>query len=520
MEKCTISNIIKEYSEKIPNRVGFSFPEVNTEYTYKSFYDEVCEVSKGLISIGVKKGDNVGIWMTNTKEWFIFFFAIIKIGAVAVPLNTRFKSEDMKYIIDKLDIYTIVMEEGRKKDYMDIINAITPECKIDNIISTDFKSDKTITVEELIKIGKKIENKVLTEYEEKVDEEDAAIVLPTSGTEGFPKGAILKHSALIKNGFDIGERLDLNNKDNMLIQVPMFHCFGITLSMMSSLTHLSKITVISQFDSNISIDVIEKEGITCVNGVPTMFESIINNPKFNKEKVKTLKKGIMAGSNCLPNFIEKVMNEVDMTIVSVYGLTEASPGCTMTSVFDSKEKRVYTVGSNLPDVESMIVDPNTGIECNVGEEGEFITRGYNVMMGYYNMPMETEKVIKNGWLHTGDIARKDKDGYYVITGRIKDIIIRGGENISPKEVEILINSCPGVSSSVVFGIDDKTLGQRVMACVIGNTDGEKIKQQLRGRCATYKIPEYIEIVEDFPKNAAGKVLTRVLRNKYNGIYTY
>ena len=515
MEKCTISNIIKEYSEKFPDRIGFSFPEVNTEYTYKSFYEEVCEVSKGLISMGVKKSDNVGIWMTNTKEWFIFFFAIIKIGAVAVPLNTRFKSEDMKYIINKLDIHTIVMEEGRKKDYMDIIDSIIPECNIKNIISTDFKDNKTITADELKNKGKKIGDEVLISYEEKVVGEDAAVVLPTSGTEGFPKGAILKHSALIKNGFDIGERLDLNTKDNMLIQVPMFHCFGITLSMMSSLTHISKITVISQFDSDLSLDVIEKEGITCVNGVPTMFESIINNSRFSKEKTRTLSKGIMAGSNCLPNFIEKVMNEIDMTIVSVYGLTEASPGCTMTSVFDNKEKRMYTVGSNLPDVECKIVNPDTGIECKIGEEGEFITRGYNVMQGYYNMPVETEKVIKDGWLYTGDIAKKDKDGYYVITGRIKDIIIRGGENISPKEVEILINNCPGVSSSVVFGIDDKVYGQEVMACVIGNVDAETIKKQLKSRCASYKIPKFIEIVDDFPKNAAGKVLTRELRRIYN-----
>ena len=404
----TIYKIIKKINKKLPNRKIFSFPEENISYTYKEFNEEVIKCAKGLINIGVQKGDHVGIWMDNISKWYIIFFACSMIGAKSVPINTSFNKFELNNIINNFDVKYLFSSNGYNDKYVPIIDNITSENKkINKVIAIGFNNDKCINYDDMIKNGNQIDDIKLNNYAKNTCGKDICIILPTSGTTGFPKGVELTNKQLIKNGFDIGERYDLNKDDNLLIEVPMFHCFGITLSMLSALTHISKMTVISHFNPEKVLKIIEDEKITCINGVPTMYNRIINSPNFNNTDISHLTKGIMAGSNCLPDFIEEVSKIMNMKIISVYGLSEASPGCTMSSVFDKYEKRKTTVGKKLPNMRCKIVDSNTNKKVKPGEVGEFVVKGYNVMKGYYNNKIETNKMIDSkGWLHTGDLARK------------------------------------------------------------------------------------------------------------------
>ncbi len=524
--KMTISKIVEMSANKIPTHEIFSFPEVGTRYSFKEFNDKVNEACRSLIAMGAKKGSHIGLWMGSIEEWFILFFAINRIGAVAVPINTGFKSSEMDKILKNFDIDYLFMVEGFKKNYPDHIKKIIPGMKIPNdkyprlknIVSIDFSNENCTSYDEFIRNGDSISIEKVNEYSECVGCNDVCIILPTSGTTGLPKGVMLTNGQLIKNGFDIGERYTLNGNDKMLIQVPMFHCFGITLSMLSSLTHCTPMCVISHFNPKVAIKVIENEKITCMNGVPTMYSDILSDSSFSSAKVKTIKKGIMAGSNCLPDFMKEVSDIFGMKIISVYGLSEASPGCTMTAVYDSDEVRYNTVGKTMPRIKCMIVDSNTGEKCADTVRGEFVVKGYNVMMGYYNDQSMTDRSIdSNSFLHTGDVAERRSDGNFVITGRIKDTIIRGGENIYPKEVSMVINSCPGVIDSCVFGVEDKRLQQEVVACVItdGSVSVDEITDYMRDNCAGYKIPRYFFIVDEFIKNAAGKVMVGEMAKTYS-----
>ena len=518
MKDMTISNIIEESSNRIPNREVFIFKEINKRYTYKEFNEKVNKVCNGLIKKGIKKRSHVGLWMDNIEQWYILFFAVNKIGGIVVPINTSFKSEEMDIILNNFDIDYLFMSEGYNKEYPNYINKI-----INNFV---LPSNKYKRLKEIITIGFKcnncsnyedIENNEIKKIENNTNGSDICIILPTSGTTGMPKGVELTNNQLIKNGYDIGERYELSSNDNMLINVPMFHCFGITLSMLAALTHFSKMNVLSHFNSSKVLKIIEDEQITCINGVPTMYKAIMNDPNFINTNISSLKKGIMAGSNCLPDQMREVSTKMGMKVISVYGLSEATPGCTMSSISDSEYIRENTVGSALPDIECKIIDPKTNIECEIGQIGEFVVRGYNVMNGYYNNITETNKVIdKNGFLHTGDLAKKIDNDNYVITGRIKDTIIRGGENIYPKEVMSILNKCPGVIDSCVFGVKDVIYGEEIEACVIsdGSVTEEEIRKFMKLNCASYKIPKYIKFVDDFIKNAAGKVLVYKMKEAY------
>ena len=510
----TIYQLMEKFVNQFPNRKMIKFIEFEKEYSYKEFNDMVIKAYNALIAMGVCRGHHVGLWMDNIEEWYILFFAINKLGGIVVPINTSFKSNEMDKIIKKFDIDYLFMTEGYDRKYPEHIEKIIPNMKVPSaqysrlkcIITIGFCCDNCISYDDFMKICR-------NNYEESTVEndsnDDVCVILPTSGTTGMPKGVELTNYQLIQNGFDIGERYQLTPHDKMLIQVPMFHCFGITLSMLSSLTHGTSMYIVRHFNPKVALGAIEGEKLTCMNGVPTMYSAIINHPEFNCYDISSLKKGIMAGSNCYPEFMEEVSKLFEMTVISVYGLSEASPGCTMSSVSDGKKIRYETVGRNLPEVECKIINPNTGKECEIGEQGEFVVRGYNVMQGYYNNSSLTESVIdQEGYLHTGDIAKKRSDGTYEITGRIKDTIIRGGENIYPKEVSMILNQCPGIVDSCVFGVEDFKFGQEVMACII--TNGEITIEEIRCfmknyGCASYKIPRYIMIVDDFIKNAAGKI---------------
>ncbi len=516
-ENITISKIIEIASIKFPNKEVFIFPETGKRYTYKEFNDKVNEMCNGLNKMGVKKGDHVGLWMDNIEEWYVLFFAINRIGAISIPINTGFKSEEMNIILKNFDVDYLFMSDGYKSKYPEYINKIIPNFEIQNktfprlkeIVTINFKHSNCINYNDLMGNNKS--------FNENNCSNNTCIILPTSGTTGIPKGVELTNVQLIRNGYDIGEGYELDDNDKMLIQVPMFHCFGITLSMLSSLTHFTPMIIVSHFNSAKALEVIEKEKITCINGVPTMYIAIMNDPLFNNTNISSIKKGIMAGSNCMPDLMHEVSIKMDMTVITVYGLTEASPGCTMTKVRDTAFIRENTVGRSFSGMECKVINPDTGIECSYGEQGEFVVRGYNVMKGYYNNEEETAKVIdSNGFLHTGDLAMKIENEYYTITGRIKDTIIRGGENIYPKEVMNIINKCPGVIDSCVFGVDDEKYGQEIEACIIsdGTITEDEVKKFMRENGASYKVPKYIKFVDDFIKNAAGKVLVYKMREVY------
>ena len=526
IKKLTIFRMMEMVKDNIPNREMFVFPETGMRYTYDEFNKKVADVSRSLIAMGVGKSDHVGLWMDSIEEWYILFYACNKIGAISVPINTGSKSYEINIILKNFDIDYLFMTKGFDGNYPNHIKKIIPEMKTPNdeyprlkkIISIGFEEDNCINYDDFIDKGSNVSIDEVNHYYNNTSSDDICIILPTSGTTGIPKGVELNNIQLIRNGFDIGERYKLNGFDKMLIQVPMFHCFGITLSMLAALTHCTTMCVISHFKASVAIKTIETEKITCMNGVPTMYRSILENDAFDTIDFSSLIKGIMAGSNCLPSLIEEVEEKIGMKIISVYGLSEASPGCTMSSVNDSKDIRTYTVGSSLPEIECKIIDPITSEECPIGVRGEFVVRGYNVMNGYYNDSGMTDRVIdSNGFLHTGDIALKRDDGTYEITGRIKDTIIRGGENIYPKEVEMIINQCPGVVDSCVFGVDDPIFDQEVAACVI--TDGDVIVDDIRSFMkemgAKYKIPKYFVIVDEFIKNAAGKVRVAEMAKVYS-----
>ncbi|MBR5869338.1 MAG: AMP-binding protein, partial [Clostridia bacterium] len=350
-----------------------------------------------------------------------------------------------------------------------------------------------------------------------IHKDDAANMQYTSGTTGFPKGVMLTHYNVVNNGKAIGDCMDLSTADRMMIQVPMFHCFGMVLAMTASMTHGTTMSPIPAFSPTKGLDCINKEKITAFHGVPTMFIAMLGHPNFPNTDFSHMRTGIMAGSPCPIKVMEEVIEKMHMPEICItYGQTEASPATTMSKTTDPIEARVNTVGGPIFGVETKIVDPETGEECPVNVDGEFCARGYNIMKGYYKMPAATAAVIdKDGWLHSGDLARKDENGRYKITGRIKDMIIRGGENIYPKEIEDFIYTHPKVSDVQVIGVPDKQYGEEIMACVIlkpGETSSvEEIKQYVLDHMAKHKVPRYVAFVDAFPMNAAGKILKYKMR---------
>ena len=352
-----------------------------------------------------------------------------------------------------------------------------------------------------------------------VNKDDVCNMQYTSGTTGFPKGVMLTHYNVVNNGKYIGDHMDLSTADRMMIQVPMFHCFGMVLSMTASMTHGATMLPLPYFSPKPALSCVHNEHITAFNGVPTMFIAMMEHPDFAKTDFSYMRIGIMAGSNCPADLMKKATEVMNMKeIVSVYGQTEASPGCTMSSYYDSLEVRTETVGSAFANVECKIIDPETGLDCPDGVNGEFVARGYNIMKGYYKMPQATASAIDaDCWLHTGDLACRDENGNYRITGRLKDMIIRGGENIYPKEIEEFIYTCPKVSDVQVIGVPDEKYGEEIMACVILK-DGENMTEQemkdfVAASMARHKVPKYVDFVEKFPMNAAGKILKYKMREE-------
>jgi len=386
-----------------------------------------------------------------------------------------------------------------------------------NIVTIDSRQKGCLTWEDAIAMSERVPVEDVYRRALSINRHDVCNMQYTSGTTGFPKGVMLTHYNVVNNGKNIGDCMDFSTADHLMIHVPMFHCFGMVLAMTAAMTHGVTMSPMPFFSPKLSLECISKEKITAFHGVPTMFIAMLEHEDFPKTDFSHMRTGIMAGSPCPVKVMQDVVEKMNMKeITIVFGQTESSPGCTQSRVDDSLDLRVKTVGRALPGVECKIVDPETGEDLPDNVDGEFVARGYNIMKGYYKMPEATKNAIdENGWLHTGDLAKRDENGYYKITGRIKDMIIRGGENIYPKEIEDFIYTHPKVRDVQVIGVPDKQYGEEIMACVIlkdnATMTADELKEYVRSHMAKHKTPRYVDFVDDFPMNAAGKIMKYKMR---------
>jgi len=533
---CTFSQVLDRMVEEFPDQYAFKYTTLDYTRTYAQFRDDVDACARALIACGVKAGTHVAVWASNVPQWYIAFWATVKLGAVLVTVNTAYKIHEIEYLLRQSDSHTLIMTEGAKDcHYGEIIAELCPELAalkpgqalharrlpfLRNVVTVGYRQKGCMEWADLMARAQQVPLSEVYRMAAAVDKDDVCNMQYTSGTTGFPKGVMLTHYNVVNNGKYIGDHMDLSTADRMMIQVPMFHCFGMVLSMTASMTHGTTMLPLPYFSPQPALACVHNEHITAFNGVPTMFIAMMQHPDFAKTDFSHLRIGIMAGSNCPADLMkEAATGPMGMKeIVSVYGQTEAAPGCTMSSYYDSLEVRTETVGSAFAHVECKIIDPETGADCPDGVNGEFVARGYNIMKGYYKMPAATAETIDaDGWLHTGDLACRRPDGNYLITGRLKDMIIRGGENIYPKEIEEFIYTCPKVRDVQVIGVPDERYGEEIMACVIlkegEEMTAEEMTAYIAAHMARHKVPRYIRFVAKFPMNAAGKILKYKMREE-------
>ena len=529
----TFSQVLDRMVREFPDQYCFKFTTLDYTRTYSEFRDDVDECARALVAHGVRAGSHVAVWATNVPAWYIAFWATVKLGAVLVTMNTAYKIHEAEYLLKQSDTHTLIMVDGyRDSNYAEIINELCPEIAskkpeeplhsrrlpfLRNVVTVGFRMKGCQTWEEMLRDADRVPQEEILRMASLVDKDDVCNMQYTSGTTGFPKGVMLTHYNVVNNGKYIGDHMDLSTADRMMIQVPMFHCFGMVLSMTASMTHGTTMCPLPYFSPKSALACVRQEHITCFNGVPTMFIAMMEHADFDPADFSYIRTGIMAGSNCPPELMKKAQKVMNMTqIISVFGQTEASPGCTMSSYYDSEHIRTETVGTAFANVECKVIDPETGLDCPDGVNGEFVARGYNIMKGYYKMPGATAAAIDaDGWLHTGDLCARDPDGAYRVTGRLKDMIIRGGENIYPREIEEFIFTNPKVQDVQVVGVPDEQYGEEILAAVIlkeGETMTEdEMKSYIRAHMARHKVPRYVEFVEEFPMNAAGKILKYKMR---------
>ena len=522
----TLGGVLDDLSKNNPNGWAVRYTDRNYFRTWKELNDEADLIARGMMSLGVKKGDHVAIWATNTPEWILTLFAAAKIGAVLVTVNTNFKIFELEYLLRQSDTKLLVMIGGFKNnDYVATVNELLPELKTTSgeiesehlpflkrvVFAGKETPEGMLNFEDLKILGGDFPVEIYEENKKTLNTHDVVNMQYTSGTTGFPKGVMLTHYNILNNGKTIGDGMKFTKNDKLCITVPFFHCFGLVLAMMACITHGTTMVPVERYSPVPVMNAISVEKCTAVHGVPTMFIAMLEHAQFNNFDFSSLRTGIMAGSPCPIEVMKKVIDKMNMReIVIVFGQTEASPGCTMTTTSDSIDKRVNTVGRAFPGVECKIIDPDTGKELPTNTPGEFCARGYNIMKGYYKMPEATAQAIdKDGWLHTGDLCTVDEDGYYKVVGRIKDMIIRGGENIYPKEIEECLYTCDKVSDVQVIGVPSEAYGEEVMACVIlkegEEMTEEEVKEFVGARMAKHKVPRYVRFVDSFPTNAAGKI---------------
>lgn len=523
----TIGDFLEHWANVSPNKEYIVYADRDLRFTWKAFNERVDAMAKGFLSIGVKPGRHVGIWATNVPDWLTIFYACAKIGAVVVTVNTNYKLNEVEFLLKDADIDTLCITEGVfDGNYIDMVYSMVPELKESkrgSFKSENFPELKNVVyigqekyrgmynTSELLLVGNNKSSEELNRIKSQISCYDVVNMQYTSGTTGFPKGVMLSHHNIVNNGYFCGEGMNFTADDKLCCCVPLFHCFGIVLATMNCLTHGSTQVMVERFDPLVVLASVHKERCTALYGVPTMFIAEMDHPMFNMFDVSSLRTGIMAGSLCPIELMRRVTDQLHIThITSVYGLTESSPGMTQSRIEHSFEERCTTVGKEFPHTEVAVINPDTGEKCADGEQGEMCCRGYLVMKGYYKSEAATAQVIdKEGWLHSGDLGIRDENGFYRITGRIKDIIIRGGENIYPREIEDYLYKIPQIRDVQIAGIPSEKYGEEVAAFIIlkdnAKLSEEEVKDFCRGQIARYKIPKYVFFVETFPMTGSGKI---------------
>ena len=531
----TIGDVLDRQAERFAERDALVNVETGERYTYAEFRDEVERVARGLMALGIQRGHHVGIWATNYSEWVLTQFATAKVGAVMVNVNPAYRTHELAYVLEQSEANAMILiGRFRNSDYAAMLSEVVPELKDSNpgeLRSSQFPylrnficipphgdSSDAVTPagmwawDEMVAKHSEVSPEQLATRQSECLPDDPINIQYTSGTTGNPKGAMLTHHNLVSNGLYVGDAIELTENDRLCVPVPFYHCFGCVMGNLGCVTHGSAIIIASEhFDPLKTLQALEQERCTALYGVPTMFIAQLGHADFDSFDVSSLRTGIMAGSPCPIEVMRQVIDRMgahQMTIA--YGQTEHSPVITQTLVSDSIERRVSTVGAVLPGVEARIVDPENGEILGPGIQGELQARSSMVMQGYYNMPEATAAAIDDeGWLHTGDLAEVDEDGYYKITGRLKDMIIRGGENVYPREIEEFLYTHPKISDVQVIGVPDERFGEEVMAWVMlrpgESADAEEIREFCRGKIAHFKVPRYVRVTEEFPMTVTGKI---------------
>ena len=504
----TIGQNLRQIAAKFPERAALISEYQQYRANYSEFLAQVEQVAKALMAHGIRRVDRVGIWSPNRDEWVLVQYATALMGAIMVNINPGYKLSGLRYALEQSRIDLLIASSHfRKTDYIKMLDELRPDClypKQTVIIDRDWAT--------FLSSASQVSDARLAEREASLQFDDPVNIQYTSGTTGYPKGATLSHHNILNNGCFIGERLKYTEKDIVCLPVPFYHCFGMVLGNMAIVTHGACIVIPGEFfDPEQVLQTVENERCTSLYGVPTMFIAELDLPDFAKYNLKSLRTGIMAGAPCPIDTMRKVQSLMNMTEICVcYGMTETSPVSTESCTDDPLELRVTTVGTVHPHVEIKIIDPESGAIVPRGTAGELCTRGYSVMLGYWDNPEDTKAIIdETRWLHSGDIAVMDENGYVSIVGRIKDLIIRGGENISPKEIEDFLIVHEGVSDVQVIGVYSEKYGEEVMAWIKPrpgyNVSAESLHTYCKGRIATFKIPRYWKFVDAFPMTVTGKI---------------
>ncbi|MEC2160479.1 AMP-binding protein [Virgibacillus halodenitrificans] len=527
LRKITVGELLEEQVNLYPDQEAVIYPELNMRKTYSEFNEMVDKAAKGLMALGIKKGEHVAIWSDNKPEWLTSQFATGKMGAVLVTVNTNYQAKELEYLLKQSDATTLIMAESYKgTSYIDILKKVCPEfstAEKGNLHSKKLPRLKNIIIigettfsfaynwDEVLRNADKITDEELNLRQSSLNHDEVINMQYTSGTTGFPKGVMLTHYNIVNNGNQIADCMKLTNIDRLCIPVPFFHCFGCVLGVLAAVSKGATMVILEQFDAEKVLQAVDNEKCTALHGVPTMFIAELNHPSFNTYDLTHLRTGIMAGSTCPMELMTKVMNEMGAKEITIaYGQTESSPVITQTRADDPIELKVGSVGKPHPNVEVRVVIPGTKQEQETGVPGELLTRGYHVMKGYYNNLSATKEAIDDeGWLHTGDLAVLYDNGYLEITGRMKDMIIRGGENVYPREIEEFLYQHPAILDVQVTGIPDEKYGEEIVAWVILKkgitTTVQDIKSFCKGNISHHKIPKYIQFVNEYPMTASGKI---------------
>lgn len=530
----TIGKVVDILAENFGDQIGLEYYSLDIRKNFRQLRETFNEVAKGLMALGIAKGDKVAIWANNLPEWVYTQYGSARAGAVLVTVNTNYRSNELEYLLRQSDATTIILTGGVREadEYLRILTTVCPD--ISTSAPGQLSCDKLPFLKnivylgrekvagmynwhEVLEMGKKVSDSELATRLASLHPDDVINMQYTSGTTGFPKGVMLSHTNLIGNALSMAACMKLTTDDAMCIPVPFFHCFGCVIGTLCCMVSGTTMAPVVSFTAAGVLKTVEASKCTALLGVPTMFIAEFEEMDKNHYNVSTLRTGVMAGSTCPVEVMKRVIKDMgakEMTIV--YGQTEASPGVTQTRDKDSLELKTTTVGCALPNVEVKIVNPETGRDVPVGEQGELCTRGYHVMKGYYKMPAETAKAIDaDNWLHTGDLAIMDANGYCKITGRIKDMIIRGGENIYPREIEEFLYTNPKVKDVQVVGVDSEKYGEEVAAFIQVKPKNEVSEDEIIAFCkdqiSYYKIPKYVFFVDDYPTTASGKIQKYKLR---------